>query len=401
MIAVEEAARIILSHVPAPREEEVHIIAALDRVLKENIIADRDFPPFNRVMMDGIAIDSHEWERGRREYIIEGIQTAGSPQATLTDKKNCLEVMTGAMLPLGTDTVIRYEDIIVKDSSALVNLNEIVPLQNVHLKGTDRKAGEVLIRREQLLSPAEIAVLATVGKSRVTVARHLSIAIVSTGDELVSIDDTPSPYQIRQSNVYALESALFGLHHQARVYHIKDEKDALTTQLEVILADNNVVILSGGVSKGKKDYVPEVLDDLGVEKLFHGVKQRPGKPFWFGKRSDDTAVFALPGNPVSTFMCFYRYVVPYLNATYHKRLLKQTARLAAPFTFAPELTYFLQVKITNMNGELLATPVVGQGSGDLANLLEADAFLELPPNKQEFRQGEAYPVYFYRNPAGF
>ncbi|ELR70021.1 Molybdopterin biosynthesis protein MoeA [Fulvivirga imtechensis AK7] len=362
----------------------------------EDVYADRDFPPFNRVMMDGIAIDSHEWEKGRREYTIEGIQTAGSPQAVLSDSKNCLEVMTGAMLPQGTDVVIRYEDVTVEGKKALIDLEEIKVLQNIHLKGTDRKAGDVLMSKSQVLSPAEIAVLATVGKSKVKVAKHLRIAIVSTGDELVDIEDTPNPYQIRKSNVYALGAALADLRHKTNIFHIKDEKQVLTSELKVILAEHDVVILSGGVSKGKKDYVPEVLSSLGVEKYFHGVKQRPGKPFWFGKHNSGTAVFALPGNPVSTFMCFYKYVVAYLNASYGKKGKQAKAKLAAPFSFAPELSYFLQVKVVYAGGELQAEPVVGRGSGDLANLLEADAFLELPPDRAQFEAGEVFPLYTYR-----
>lgn len=397
MISVEEATNIILSQVKAPQIEEVSATDALGRILLEEIVADRDFPPFNRVMMDGIAIDSHEWGTGRRQYSVEGMQTAGSPQASLSDPAHCIEVMTGAMLPRGTDVVIRYEDVSVHDNVATVNIDEIRVLQNIHLKGTDRKEGDVLIQKQQQLSPAEIAVLATVGKSTVKVAKLLKIAIVSTGDELVDITDTPHPYQIRKSNVYAIQAALSEMKHQADIFHLRDEKEVLLSELERILQDHDVVILSGGVSKGKKDYVPEVLTELDVKKHFHGVKQRPAKPFWFGTSESNTAVFALPGNPVSTFMCLYRYVVPYMKASYEIRNRPMSAKLAEPFSFVPSFTYFLQVKIACVEGEMTARPVAGKGSGDLANLLEADAFMELPAGEQEFQQGGAYPVYFYRN----
>lgn len=399
MISVEEAIDIVMSHTIEPGTEIVPLEKATGRVLQENILADRDFPPFNRVMMDGIAVNSNAWQEGRREFYVEGIQTAGAPQQTLSQEQNCIEVMTGAMLPQNTDVVIRYEDVDVEDNVARVTIDGVKPLQNVHLKGTDRKQNDVLIHKNQELSPAEIAILATVGKHTVEVVRHLKIAIVSTGDELVDVNEVPNPYQIRRSNTYALQSALLADGHEAHTFHINDEKEALETKLREIVEAYDLVILSGGVSKGKKDYVPEILEKLNVKKLFHGVKQRPGKPFWFGVReegSSSTAIFALPGNPVSTFMCFYAYTLPWLRKCYGLNTQILEANLAEEFDFQPPLTYFLQVKLTVDQGQRLAVPVTGKGSGDLANLLEADAFLQLPSDRSAFKAGESFPVIRYR-----
>lgn len=396
MIHVDEASRIVLSNTFKPGTEKVKIDDALNRILKEEVVADRDFPPFNRVMMDGIAIKSDEWESGRREFYIEGVQTAGAPQMALSESVNCLEVMTGAMLPQYTDVVIRYEDVEIHDNIAKVLIDEITPLQNIHLKGTDRLEGESLISNHKILSPAEIAVLATVGKAEVEVQQLIKVAIVSTGDELVSVDQTPNPYQIRRSNSHALLAALKQHGFTATIFHINDDENTLKKKLQEILNDYDAILLSGGVSKGKKDYVPAALESLKVEKLFHKVAQRPGKPFWFGK-NDNTTVFALPGNPVSTFMCFYRYVLPWLYASYEIDVQPRTAQLAEDFKVVPDLTYFLQVKIKRSeSGEVIAVPVSGRGSGDLANLLEADAFLELPQGKTEFKAGEVYHRIDYR-----
>jgi len=157
-----------------------------------------------------------------------------------------------------------------------------------------------------------------------------------------------------------------------------------------------VVVLSGGVSKGKLDFVPEILKELGIEKQFHFVKQRPGKPFWFG-RYKKGVVFALPGNPVSTFVGMFRYVLPFLYRSAGVELKVVKAVLDEDFSFKPDLTYFLQVKLSYSDkGELLATPAPGQGSGDLANLVEADAFIELPNDITQFKKGEVFRCYSYR-----
>ncbi|MEX2336827.1 MAG: molybdopterin molybdotransferase MoeA [Fulvivirga sp.] len=398
MISAQEAINIVLENKIDPGIEGVNFEHALGRILREDIKADRDFPPFNRVAMDGIAINSPAWEGGRRIFPIEGLQTAGSPQESLSQQDNCIEVMTGAMLPQNTDIVIRYEDVQIKNGTAYVQLETMKTFQNIHLKGTDRKAGEVLIKSDQVLSPAEIAILATVGKYTVRVAALLKVAIVSTGDELVEITATPAPYQIRKSNVYSLQAAFGQLGHVVNCYHIKDEETVLQAQLSKILDEHDLVLLSGGVSKGKKDYVPDVLETLQVKKLFHGVKQRPGKPFWFGikENSNKTAVFGSPGNPVSTFMCFYCYVKPWIKGCYGMDEHVPLAVLTEDFEFGPDLTYYLQVKLAEKDGQLWATPIKGKGSGDLANLLEADAFLELPAGGAEFKEGTLFPVYRFR-----
>ncbi|UCE93616.1 MAG: molybdopterin molybdotransferase MoeA [Flavobacteriaceae bacterium] len=397
LITVSEALRIVLGQTEDFGIEEVDFNLSLGRVLKESIKADRDLPPFDRVSMDGIALNSKIFNSGQREYHIENIQPAGSKQLSLENEANCIEAMTGGILPKGTDAVIPYELISLENSVAKVKIDEIRYFQNIHKKGLDRKQGEELIPINTKISSAEIGVLATVGKNKVKVARNPKIAIISTGDELVNVDQTPEPYQIRKSNVHTLSALLQNENLEASIFHITDNKALLKSQITHLLNVFDVLMFSGAVSKGKFDFLPEVLDELGVEKYFHKVKQRPGKPFWFGKKNKAT-IFAFPGNPVSTFVSCLKYFMPwYLKSQGLDYTNRDHAFLGDDVTFKPELTYFLQVKINNEEGRMMANPVSGNGSGDLANLTLNDAFLELPADKDLFKKGEIFPIIQYRH----
>ncbi|GJM35795.1 MAG: molybdopterin molybdenumtransferase MoeA [Saprospiraceae bacterium] len=399
MITVEEAIGIILEHRRDFGTESVALDEAMGRVLRENLYADRDFPPYNRVTMDGIALQYNSFERGQRKFDIEGIAAAGAPQMSLQREHSCLEVMTGSILPKNTDTVIRYEDIVIEEDIATLQIDTLRKGQNVHRQGEDRFNGSRVVKERTRISPAEIGVAATIGKSKLLVSRLPKTIIISTGDELVRVEDTPLPYQIRRSNVHRLQATL--LHHgiRADVEHLQDDQDEIKAKLTGILEHYELIILSGGVSKGKFDFLPESLIALGVRKLFHTIKQRPGKPLWFGEAPGGTIVFALPGNPVSSFLGTHRYVIPWLQSSEGIATpVYPRAILNTSFHFQPDLQYFLQVKISyDQEGRVLATPVEGHGSGDLANLVDADAFLELPRDKSEFAKGEAYPVIFFRS----
>ena len=392
--------------------EEVIFADSLGRVLKEEIFADRNFPPFNRVSMDGIAISHNSFVNGQSAYKIEGVQAAGSEQLTLNDTTNCIEVMTGAMLPLNCDVVIPYEQIAIENQIASIVIEELIFYKNIHKKGSDKNKGDFLISKNTLISSAEIGVLATVGKSKVKVAKNPRVMIVSTGDELVEVSQTPKEFQIRRSNVHTLVSLLKRKQIQADTAHITDDKNTLKQKVNEFLESYDVLLFSGAVSKGKFDFIPEVLDELGVEKLFHKVAQRPGKPFWFGgttisiiskqdvnqdEKKSKTIVFAFPGNPISTFVSCVKYFYPWFDKSLGIESTNQNlAILANDITFNPSMTYFVQVKLENKNGSIYAIPIVGNGSGDLASLVEGGAFLELPADKKKFKKGEVFPVIKYR-----
>lgn len=398
MITVKEATDFVLASAADYGTETVPLSEAVGRVLAETLVADRDFPPFDRVTMDGIAIRYAAYANGQRQFKVVGMQAAGAPQMKLEKPDQCLEVMTGAMCPQGADTVIRYEDIDIADGVATVNLEDLEAGKNVHDQGSDRQQGTLIVAPNRIISPGEIGVAATVGKAELLVKKLPRVVLISTGDEIVEIEATPQPHQIRSSNVFTIRSLLRKWHIHAERLHLPDREAATIDGLRDALAHFDVLIMSGGVSMGKFDFVPKALDSLGVEKLFHKVQQRPGKPFWFGKAPNGTVVFALPGNPVSTFMCTVRYVESWLRESLGlPTFATQNAILSEDFTFKPNLTYFLQVQVeSDANGHLLARPLPGGGSGDLANLTVADGFLELPQGQDVYEKGEVFRFWKYR-----
>lgn len=399
MISVTEATEIVLSHLYQPRPEPEPLGDTVGRVLLDPIKADRDFPPFHRVMMDGIAIAHQRFVTGQRTFPVSGVAAAGSPQLALSSQDKCFEVMTGAVLPEGTDTVIRYEDLEITDGNATIKLEELEKGLAVHSKGSDRKVGQEIVPVGTRISPAEIGVAATVGKVSLNVASLPKMAVITTGDELVDVSAIPQAHQIRRSNGYKIFASLRSYGIKAELLHLEDDLEQVITGLGRILEVFDVAILSGGVSKGKFDYVPQALEKVGVKKLFHRVSQRPGKPFWFGLRDDDRFVFALPGNPVSSFMCTHRYLLPWLKAsTGMQAFSEQTATLAADIHFKPDLSYFAQVRLkSDEEGRWMAYPVEGHGSGDLANLVDADAFIELSRGENVYKKGDSYRIFTFRN----
>jgi molybdopterin molybdotransferase len=398
MITIQEATKIVLENKIELGTETVNLEQAIGRQLRENLVADRDFPPFNRVAMDGIAVRFSNFEDGQRIFPIVGVQAAGSSQLSVLESGVCMEVMTGATLPKGVDSVIRYEDVLIENGMATVQVDTIKNGQNVHKQGTDRTAGDLLVQKGKLISSAEIGVAATVGKSILEVTKMPKVAIISTGDELISVDETPKSHQIRTSNVFTIAALLKQNGIETDLHHIVDDQEKTFERLGILLKKYDVLIMSGGVSKGKFDYVPEALERLNVEKLFHRVRQKPGKPFWFGKNAENKVVFALPGNPASSFMCTNRYFLPWLRASMNLEPFRyQYVALAEDFTFKANLQYFLQAKLSYLpSGMITATPLAGRGSGDLANLVDADGFLELPAEKTVFLKGEVYGFIGYR-----
>ena len=376
--------------------ESVPFQQALGRVLAEAIYSDRDMPPYDRISMDGIAISFATYEDGSRSFTIAGTQGAGDSPIEITAPGECIEIMTGCALPSSTDTIIPYEDLSIEHGIATIKIDKITRGQNIHYKGKDKRQHDELIPAGRIIDATVISVAATVGKTKLLVQKLPRVVIVSTGDELVDIDETPTDYQIRRSNNYTLWAVLQRYGIQADMLHFPDDRAHIELELSRCLKEYDVLMLSGGISMGKYDYLPVALQQLGVEKLFHKVQQRPGKPFWFGKH-DKALVFAFPGNPVSTFMCLHRYMLPWLDASLGISSNTTYAVLAEDVTFTPALTYFMQVKlVSDTSGALLAVPVQGNGSGDLANLLETDAFMELPMERSNFMKGEVFKVWKYR-----
>jgi molybdopterin molybdotransferase len=310
----------------------------------------------------------------------------------------CIEVMTGAVLPEGADCVVPYEEVARQDAVITVSAagRALAAGHAVHRRGSDHRSGTVMIRPGTRLTGREIAVAAACGYSVVTVSQQPKIAVIATGDELVEVGTAVAPHQLRRSNDYALRAALIsaGYPNVAR-FHLRDVQSEIEHLLWHVIAEYDVVVIAGGVSKGKFDYLPAELDRQGVKKIFHQVAQRPGKPMWFGVSGRGTPVFALPGNPVSAYTCLHRYVLPALaRASGALPPVPRTVALATPVVFKPKLTWFLPVHLSSgPRAELLATPDPSNTSGDFAGLVDTDGFVELAPGSGEFPAGTLAPFW--------
>ena len=397
MLSPADAEAAIRAHAPRLPVTPVALRDAAGCVLQQTVHAERDQPPFDRVSMDGIAIASAS---AVRKFRIAGIQAAGAAPLSLAAPTDCFEAMTGAMLPSGCDCVIPVERIQIADGIATLH-DDVTPTPwlNIHRRGVDCKAGDEVLRAGTKLLAPEVAVVASAGLVHVQVSRQPRIVVISTGDELVEAGAPITDWQIRRSNVFAVVAAL-RTRGYARVAddHIADDEQQLRDRLRAHLDNADVLILSGGVSMGKFDFVPKILSELNVQQHFHKIAQRPGKPMWFGTRSDGKAVYALPGNPVSTLVCLVRYVIPGLEAaTGLTPTAPMSLPLAQPYRLMADLTTLLPVKLIGsplIDRPSGAQPQPTKGSGDFTSLLGSDGFVELPPGPDAAAAGT--PVKFYR-----
>jgi molybdopterin molybdotransferase len=382
--------------------EHVSLAQACGRVLRQAACAERDQPPFDRVMMDGIAVNFDALDNGQHQFRIAGTQHAGDPAQTLGDPASCIEIMTGAVLPQGCDCIIPVERLQVSNGIAIVEDNYATQRHRfIHPQGSDFPSGTEVLAPGKIIGPMDIAVIASCGLEKVEVSRLPTIRVISTGNELVAAGQAIQAHQIRLSNGPALVAMLEGQGFSDCSHeHLVDDEQLLATRIEAHLAAADVLILSGGVSMGKADFVPDVLASLGVEKVFHKISQRPGKPMWFGLGPRKQAVFALPGNPVSSLVCCRQYVLPalYLGSARSKRPVEY-ASLGETVTFNPPLTNFLPVRVhADANGTLIATPVKTNTSGDFAALSSTDGYVELAHGESEFVAGSAVPLHRWDMP---
>lgn len=397
MISVAEADAVIRRRMPLLPAMHHPLPALPGLVLREPIIMERDQPPFDRVAMDGIALRCSVAMQGRREFAIAGTQAAGAAPLELADANQCIEVMTGAHLPHGCDLVVPVEKISMQNGTALLGSDvELTPWLHVHRQGSDCRVGAVVVHPGAVLTATEIAVVASAGYAGAQATRMPRIAVISTGDELIEPGEPIKPWQIRRSNSYGIVAGLLrhGFNRVAED-HVYDDVELLRNRLRLHLDTHDVLVLSGGVSMGRFDYVPQVLEELGVQRVFHKIAQRPGKPLWFGIREDDKAVYALPGNPVSTLVCLRRYVIPGLyagmGASPHA---SETVALSAAVKTHAELSIFVPVQLSyDPEGKRWAEPKPTQGSGDFISLLGTHGFVELPPAQGMMERGAAVAFY--------
>lgn len=383
LISPAQAEHAVMANlVPLP-SEDCPLSQATGRVLRRPLLADRDLPPFDRVTLDGYALRSAEVAQGRRQFRIEGTPQAAGMMARALDAEpgSCIEIMTGAVLPDGADCIVPYEE--VSRDGPMVTLSDagasgLKSGHAVHRRGSDHREGAVVVPAGLRLRGAEIGTAAACGHSTVTVSIQPRIGLVSTGDELVPVTARVAPHQIRRSNDQALRAALDASGYRSvDCLHVRDIPEEIERELRRLVAAYDAVVITGGVSKGKFDHLPAILEKLSVQRHFHGVSQRPGKPLWFGTSGRHNPVFALPGNPVSCFVCLHRYVIP---ALHQMSGLRPSAELFATAServdASPTLTLFLPVKV---RGNLQFTPRRFNTSGDFTSLVDTDGFVEVPP----------------------
>jgi molybdopterin molybdotransferase len=396
LISPAEAEAQIRSHaVPLPATS-LPLNRLVGATLRERVVAAFDQPPFDRVTMDGIAFTLAAYEHGRRAFRIAGTQAAGAPRLSLQNSEHCLEVMTGAIVPAGCDCVVPVEKISIADGVAQLAPDAAPEARsNIHARGTDSRRDDELLQPGIRLGPAEVAVLAANGHTHASVTRAPRIAVISTGDELVDPGQPLAEWQIHRSNAYAVMAALqrrgFA---QPTLDHLPDDQGVLRERLGAHLQAHDVMILSGGVSMGRFDYVPQVLSELGVRVVFHKVAQRPGKPLWFGVGPAGQTVYALPGNPVSTMVCLSRYVYAGLEASLGTaRRPPESIVLAEQFEPKPALALFIPVQIAFESGRRHAVMKPTRGSGDFTSLIGTDGFVELPPGPAALAAGTPVALY--------
>lgn len=386
MISVAEADRLLGQITMNARVAQVAAAQAVGRILAEPIAADRALPAASVVRMDGIALRA---EFAEHALTIVGAVGAGEVPPALPKGNVCLEIMTGAILPSGADCVVPVENI--SRAGDTVQITEPCAVGDcIHPGGADYSAGDRLLSPGQQLRSSQFAVLASTGVTQVSVAAP-RIAVLASGNELVALEATPALHQLRQSNGSAIQ-ALAWSHGfpNVSVEVVPDDQTIMRQCIETALQTADLVVLSGGVSKGKYDYVPEVLAELSVERLFHGVLQRPGKPMWAGWHSQNSAaVLGLPGNPVSAVTAFRRYGIPLLDSAFQRQSRQLPVALAEAAEFVSALTCFLPVRLSPQG----AVQVRLSNSGDWAGFGAADGFVQLPAVETTFAAGRAVDYY--------
>jgi molybdopterin molybdotransferase len=372
LITPAEATKILDQHSwRGAQSETIDILNSIGRICAADWYSDRDQPPFDRVMMDGLAIRFSDFESGQRDWRIDGLQAAGDPMRNIDSRAEAYEIMTGAIMVDGLDTVIPYEQLQIEQGRAKWIGAEVRKGQHVHLRASDKNKGDLVLRSGSRIGPTEIGIAASIGLARIAVRTLPRITIISTGNELVEIETQPLQHQIRKSNVYALASACFQLTGiLPSIQHANDSEDHLRNVLSDAVINSDMILLSGGVSMGKLDYVPQIVRELGAKIHFHGVAQRPGKPIMFASTAD-CAIFGLPGNPVSTLVGWSRYVRPWICGSLPFNVDFDTSK-HKEFKWSQ----FIPVQLNGQTIEVLTM----NGSGDFMALAGASGFLEIEPD---------------------
>jgi len=393
MITVKEALEHILGSVAPLGFEKTDILSARGRVIGEDIRAPRDIPPKDNSAMDGYAVRAEDTSGAGSESpvllkVVEDIPAGHTPRKRVGPGE-AARIMTGALIPEGADTVVMVEETTCDDAG--VRISASAPLGNhIRYAGEDIAAGDLVIHAGTVLRPAEIGMLAALGRSSVKVCRRPLVAIIPTGDELVDIDDAAtSPGKIVSSNSYSLAAQVVecgGIPLQLGI--AKDTREDLTEKFRAALRAD-VIVSSAGVSVGDYDFVKDVMEDVGITIEFWRVAERPGKPMTFGTR-EGVPVFGLPGNPVSSMITFEEYVRPaILKMTGHRNIFRRTVRATLTHDIEKKqgLRYFFRSRVQRQ-GDGFAVEITGaQGSGILNSMVLANGIMVIPEDVDFVKAG--------------
>jgi molybdopterin molybdotransferase len=401
MIPVEDAKRLILEASRRLDVVEVSLDEALARVLAEDIPADRDFPAADRSGMDGYAVRWEDVREPGRTLSLAGEVQAGRPADDLrVEPGSCVRITTGSTIPPGADTVVMVE-LTSEDETGKQVTFQGEPMQGQHIRarGEDVRAGEQVLGTGAPIGPAEIAALASVGRTRARVYRAPVVQVLSTGDEVVEPDFTPGPHQVRNSNARCLLAQLRDLGLEGRYLGIApDTREGLDEAVRNGLT-GDVLLITGGVSMGKYDLVGESLAAAGMKRVFHKVAVRPGKPILVG-RAGDCLVVGLPGNPVSTFTGFAVFVAPALRKMLgYARCdnLEVTAVLAERLKRKPDRATYHLARVAMTEDGFTALPVRTMGSGDVVSMSRANSFVITPAGSRALDPGTRVTAVLWPN----
>ncbi|HVS36492.1 MAG TPA: gephyrin-like molybdotransferase Glp [Gemmataceae bacterium] len=400
MLAVSAAQTVVLGHARSlPAESAALSPALLGAVLAEEVTSDLDVPPYDKSMMDGYAVRSADLVGGRGELTVVEEVLAGQTPRLSVGAGQATRIMTGAPLPAGADAVVMVERTQARDDRVHIDDPSVQPGRNIVTRGREMRCGEVVLRAGAVVRPQEIGLLATVGRARASVIPSPRVAVLSTGDEVVEPAETPGPGQIRNSNgpMLLAQAARAG----GRMHYLgiaRDRLDSLRPLVEMGL-QADVLLLSGGVSAGKLDLTPGVLQDAGVVARFHKVEMKPGKPVLFGTRdrsggAPPTLVFGLPGNPVSSFVCFELFVGPAIRRLRGLPDSDPTASavLVEDFTFRTDRPTYHPARLEISGDAWRVRAVPWFGSADLRGLLDMDALVVFPPGDHRHAAGTRLTV---------
>jgi len=378
---------------PPPATETIEIATdptrALARVIAENIPADRNYPPFNRATRDGFALRAVDAAAAGVKLRLVGESRAGVPFDGTVEPGTCVHIMTGAAVPRGANTIVMQEHACLEGDTVIIEKAAHASAHFV-LEGQETRVGESVVKCGKRLGYAELAMAAQVGRSRVLVAKKPRVAILSTGDEVIPVDQPPRRFQIRNSNNISLAAqvSLAG-GEPLMLGNVPDDLGKLKMRIEEAL-DADIVILTGGVSVGKYDHVEQVLRELGAEFYFDAVAIRPGKPAVFGF-CKDRPVFGLPGNPVSTMVTFELFVAPaieLLSGFSPHSLTVFKAKLSHPVDEKPPMAHFLPARVSWPAGEPVVEAIHWEGSGDIGSVVRGNCFLVVHESKLQYAAGE-------------